>query len=137
MKLFENTGVLRGDILNLTPKESLQLVKKGAFIIDLRDPDYLDYKIFDVENMINIPLSVLKDNTDKLPKDKALILADSSGLHSKSGVKALKEEGFENIANMAGGFLEWERDGLPVSIDINERLSGSCACQLKPRERNK
>jgi len=43
-------------------------------------------------------------------------------------------KGFENIANMAGGMVEWERDGLPLKIDKTERLSGSCACMLRKRE---
>ena len=38
---------------------------------------------------------------------------------------------------MAGGIVDWERDGLPVKTNIEERLSGSCMCQLKPREGEK
>ena len=34
----------------------------------------------------------------------------------------------------SGGFVDWERDGLPVTPDISARLSGSCMCQIKPRE---
>lgn len=47
------------------------------------------------------------------------------------------QAGFQNTYNLAGGFVEWERDGLPIKIDVQERLSGSCMCQLKPRKRNK
>ncbi len=46
-----------------------------------------------------------------------------------------KDKGFENIANMAGGLVEWERDGLPLKSDKSERLSGSCACMLRKREK--
>jgi hypothetical protein len=38
---------------------------------------------------------------------------------------------------MAGGIVDWERDGLPLKTNIEERLSGSCMCQLKPREDRK
>ena len=46
----------------------------------------------------------------------------------------MKEQGFDNIANLAGGIVDWERDGLPINTDITARLSGSCMCQLKPRD---
>jgi len=62
-----------------------------------------------------------------------LIVADSVGLFSHEAMIILKDLGFENIINLALGLVEWERDGMPVMIDQNERLSGSCVCQLRPR----
>jgi len=46
----------------------------------------------------------------------------------------MNAHGYENVADMAGGIVDWERDGLPLTTEINSRLSGSCMCQLKPRE---
>ena len=66
-----------------------------------------------------------------------LIFADSGGLRSKEAVVLLKDKGYKKIANMAGGIVEWERDGLPLKTNVEERLSGSCMCQLKPREGKK
>jgi hypothetical protein len=46
------------------------------------------------------------------------------------------ENGFEGkCANLSGGLVDWEHSGLPIVIDINERLSGPCVCQLRPREK--
>ncbi len=42
-------------------------------------------------------------------------------------------EGYEFIANIAGGLVEWERDGLPVKINKSEHLTGSCMCMLRKR----
>jgi hypothetical protein len=47
----------------------------------------------------------------------------------------LINKGQSNIANLAGGIIEWDRDGLPLVINKREQLSGSCACQLKPANR--
>jgi 3-mercaptopyruvate sulfurtransferase SseA len=47
------------------------------------------------------------------------------------------DHGYDNVANMAGGIIDWERDGLPLTTDISSRLSGSCMCQLKAREGNR
>ena len=69
-----------------------------------------------------------------LPVDQPLIFADAVGLKSREGVLFMIAHGYDNVANMAGGIVDWERDGLPLTTDISNRLSGSCMCQLKARE---
>jgi len=68
-----------------------------------------------------------------LPKDKPLIVADSVSIKSREAVVFLTEKGLHNVANMAGGIVDWERDGLPVTTDESYRLTGSCLCQLKAK----
>ena len=133
--LFEGFGISKEGITSLSPREAFLLIQKGALYVDLRDTDFSDFKIPDVPDIFLLPQKMLKTAFNKLPADRHLILADSSGLHSKAAVKFLKENGYEKVAHLAGGFVEWERDGFPVRVDVNERLSGACACQLKPRER--
>ncbi len=119
----------------VTPKEAFELCKEGALLLDIRDEFINAFKQFDVELVINIPLKKLNDLINNLPKGQLIIIADSSGINSKEVYNKLFDQGF-NVCVLAGGFVEWERDGLPILINKKERLSGSCACQLKPRERN-
>ena len=70
-----------------------------------------------------------------LPVDIQLIIADSVGLRSHEAMEFLLGQGFTNIANLAGGIVEWEHDGLPLKKDITEQLDGSCTCQLRPRHK--
>ena len=133
--LFKNYGIQTRGILSLTPRETRELVNQGAFLIDLRDTDFVDYKAFDVPNVLNFPMGGFEQNLKELDKEAYYILADSSGLKSRDYVQKMLDGGFIHAGSMSGGFIEWERDGMPVRIDVNERLSGSCACQLKPRER--
>jgi rhodanese-related sulfurtransferase len=67
--------------------------------------------------------------------DQPLIFADAVGLKSRESVLLMIAHGYNNVANMAGGIIDWERDGLPLTTDIKNRLSGSCMCQLKAREK--
>jgi rhodanese-related sulfurtransferase len=135
--LFEKYGMITQGVLTVTPREANNLLKEGAFILDLRDNDFVDFKAFDVAHVIHIPMGVFDEHANKLDPDNYYILTDTSGLKSREYVQKLQENGYKHVANMSGGFVEWERDGLPVRVDVNERLSGSCACQLKPRERGK
>jgi rhodanese-related sulfurtransferase len=91
--------------------------------------------MFMVKNVIYLPYSELAECFNELPVDKPLIFADSVGLKSRDSVIFMMAHGYENTANLAGGIVDWERDGLPVTTDTSYRLSGTCMCQLKAREK--
>lgn len=133
LDIIENRGFESGGILNFTPKETYELCGKGAIIVDVRSEYVNKVRMFKVDNVIYSPLDKLEQTYIELPDDKLLIFADSVGLRSKEAVILLKEKGLENISNMAGGLVEWERDGLPINIDLSQQLTGSCMCQLKQR----
>jgi len=131
------TGFFSHGVHNLSPGESFALCEKGAIIVDVRE-DYLSaFKMFKVDKVLYLPYSKLEEYCEDLPKDKPLIFADSVGLRSQEGVSFMKSHGYDNVANMVGGIVDWERDGFPINTDINYRLSGSCMCQLKAREKSK
>jgi len=133
--LFSNTGFFTGEIFNLTPKQTLELCRKGAVLIDVREDFMNRFKIMDVPEVIYCPFSILEEFYMNLPIEKPLIFADASGIHSKEAVLFMIDKGFgTRVANLAGGLVEWERDELPLIIDKSEKLSGSCMCQLRPRK---
>lgn len=124
---------MSGGVFNLTPKQAFALCQKGAVIIDVREESLSRFKMFGVSEVIYCPFSIIEETYEQLPEEKAMIFADAAGLHSKEAVKLLMEKGLvDRIANLAGGLVEWERDGMPLIIDKSEQLSGSCMCQLRP-----
>ena len=134
MQKWFDRGFTAHGVLNLTPMESFELCKKGAILVDVREEYMWAFKMFKAEKLLYLPYSELDHHFEELPKDSPLIFADSVGLKSRESVLFMQERGYDNAANMAGGIVDWERDGLPINTDITARLSGSCACQLKPRE---
>ncbi|MFC2151756.1 rhodanese-like domain-containing protein [Bacteroidota bacterium] len=133
---FQGFGMVSNGILHVSPKETLELCKKGAVLVDVRE-DYMNrFKMFDVDKVIFCPLSILKEKYKELPKDKPMIFADAAGLRSKEAIILLQKLGIKNMVNMTGGIVEWERDGCPLVIDKDERLTGSCMCMLRPRHKN-
>jgi len=129
-----NIGFTAHGVHNLTPKESYELCSEGAIIVDVREPYLNNCKMFNAGNVIYLPYSELASSYSDLPREILLIFADAVGLKSRESVLFMNEHGYENAFNMAGGIVDWERDGLPLTTDINNRLSGSCMCQLKTRE---
>jgi rhodanese-related sulfurtransferase len=133
-KLWLNIGFFAHGVLNMTSKESFELCKEGAIIVDVRESYMSNFKMFKVDKVVYLPYSKLKKSYQNLPDDIPLIFADTVGIKSHKSVQFMKGHGYENVANLAGGIVDWERDGLPITTDIASRLSGSCMCQLKHRE---
>lgn len=133
MNFFANKGFTAHGVLNLSPSESFDLCKKGAVIVDVREEYMTAFKIFKMEGVIFLPYSQLEKSWNLLHTDIPLIVADSVSIKSRETVVFLKQKRFKNVANMAGGFVDWERDGFPVTTDESYKLTGSCLCQLKPR----
>jgi rhodanese-related sulfurtransferase len=127
-------GFFAHGIQNLTPGESYELCGEGAVIVDVRESYLNNFKMFGVDNVCYLPFSELDKSFSDLPHDVPLIFADAVGLRSREAVLVMISHGYKNVYNMAGGIVDWERDGLPVTTDIRARLSGSCMCQLKTRE---
>ncbi len=124
---------LVGEHLQHTPGEALERCLSGAVILDIRSELLCRYKSFDVPEVLYCPWQEIGDHAGKLPNDREIIVADSSGTHTREVIIALKKTGISNIAGLGGGMVEWERDGLPLILDNHARLSGSCMCQLKFR----
>ena len=133
---FSESGFVINGIHHLSAREAFEVVEKGAFLIDLREEFLTSMKTFKLSNYIICPLSDFNENIGLLPKNKPLIVADATGLYSKEAVKILTNTGF-TVANLAGGIMDWERNGFHVEKKPNETLSGQCPCMLKPiKKRN-
>jgi rhodanese-related sulfurtransferase len=134
---FIKMGFFSQGVKNFTAKEAYFLCNKGAILLDVRE-DYMNaFKQFKIENVIQIPFTNLNEEWQELTVNDYIICADSVGLRSIEAVKLLLSRGYQKVANLPGGIVDWENDGLPVETSKKDRLSGSCMCQLKPRERNR
>lgn len=120
-------------ILNLTPAESAEYLSKGAILVDLREAYETNFRVFEVPQTIHLPWTLFSKGFERLPRDRPLVLADASGIYGREAARMLRNAGFTNIAKMAGGMIDWDREGLPVRRDPLFELSGQCACKLKTR----
>jgi rhodanese-related sulfurtransferase len=131
---FDGYGIFSSGILNVSAKEARLLCENGAAILDVRKDIMNQYKVFDVEKVIYCPYDQINQNISLLPSDTSMIVADAVGLHSKETVSILLKNEFKNIANLAGGIVDWERDGIPIKIDKNFELNGACVCRLRTKK---
>lgn len=71
------------------------LLKENALILDVRNPD--EFKAGHTKGAKNIPLSSLKNNTDKLDSSRPVITCCASGVRSGVAKRILKAQGFDVI----------------------------------------
>lgn len=79
------------------------LVEQKAFIVDVREEH--EYALSHIKGVINIPLSVLRENLDKFPKDAPIYLHCRSAQRSYNACLVLQAKGFSDVYNVSGGYL--------------------------------
>ena len=99
---------------DISVDEALALSKKGALIIDVREPDELAEMAYDVKNIKNIPLGELDSRLAEVPKDQQVIVVCKRGGRSSKAFNLLKEKGYKNISNMEGGMEAWNEKSFPT-----------------------
>ncbi len=81
-------------------------------LIDVREP--WEYNEGHIPGVKLIPLGQLSDKLDEIPKDKFVVMTCRSGNRSGQATQFLRSQGFDNVHNMLGGILAWQKAGLPV-----------------------
>ena len=107
----------------ITPEQVKNAYEKGEVtLIDVRDIREL-WKEGTIKDSIHIPRGMLEFWLDpqssyyqekKIGDIKNIVLFCAVGLRSALATKALKEMGFDNVANAHGGFDSLKKIGLPV-----------------------
>ncbi len=131
---FDGHGLRIDGLVFLSPREALPFLEGEAILVDLREGREINGRMFNVKNLIALPYRELANQVAMLPRDRPLILADCVGLNSKEALRFLLEQGYEAVAVLNGGMIDWLGDRLPTVIDRDEELAGSCTCRLRPRK---
>jgi len=86
-------------------------------LIDVRDPD--EYRDGYIEPAVNISRGFLEFRIGTAATDPAvpIVLYCQTGLRSVLAGRVLKDLGFPNVINLAGGYQRWVQSGLPVVKD--------------------
>ncbi|WP_236024834.1 rhodanese-like domain-containing protein [Arenibaculum pallidiluteum] len=80
---------------------------RDVAVLDVREPWELD--ICRLPDSLDIPLSVLTERTDALPRDRTLVVVCHHGARSAHATAWLRRNGFENAVNLGGGIDAWAR----------------------------
>lgn len=87
---------------------------EGLCVVDVRSEAEFNGELRHVPGARLIPLGELRVRLDELPHDAVLITVCRSGARSAQASLILERAGFARVANLAGGMLRWNAEGLPV-----------------------
>lgn len=102
--------------MKLSPQEvqaRLESQRDSVCFIDVRSLD--EFQSGHVPGARCVPLEELEATLTSLPKDHWILLGCQSGRRSQQAFERLRALGFQNLAELAGGFSAWQAAGLPVT----------------------
>lgn len=86
---------------------------KEVTLLDVRSAPEFTGELGHVSSAQLIPLDELRDRVAEVSRDKPVVTICQSGKRSAMAVQILQKAGFEKVANVPGGMLQWGRLGLP------------------------
>ena len=79
-------------------------------ILDVREADEISGTMAELNNLVHIPLSELRERVSEVPVDKPVVTLCRSGKRSSLALGILKTAGHEQVANIHGGLLRWQQN---------------------------
>jgi rhodanese-related sulfurtransferase len=76
-------------------------------VIDVREDD--EVALGKIPGAKHIPLGEIPARIEEIPKDRETIMVCRSGNRSAMAIEFLKTHGYNNLINLAGGMLAWEK----------------------------
>ena len=61
-----------------------------------------------------IPINELRERIDEVPQNNPVVTLCRSGKRSVLAFNILRQAGWQKVANISGGLLRWNEEGLPV-----------------------
>ena len=102
-------------IREVTVNETLDRVKEGAKLIDVREDSEWEYD--HAEGAVHLGRGIIeRDVVEAFPdKETELILYCGGGFRSALASDNLQKMGYTNVFSMAGGWKAWKEAGGPTS----------------------
>ena len=112
----------------IAPSGAAARQARGALLIDVREDDERAGGM--PAGAIGVPLGAIVERIAAIEArhDREILTICASGKRSLRAAQALRDLGYTNLASVAGGFLRWNAEGLPLAegglgADALERYS--------------
>ena len=104
---YNAENIIKGLFKPLSPFKFHKRIKKDCFVLDVRTPE--EVSIEAIDDAVNIELDKLRENLDRIPKDKKIMIYCGVGLRGYVAARILKQHGFEDVYNLSGGLKVYKQ----------------------------
>jgi molybdopterin/thiamine biosynthesis adenylyltransferase/rhodanese-related sulfurtransferase len=105
----------KSQIEEISPAEAASEIDAGGVVlVDTREPH--EFEEAHIEGGRLVPPGILRDAIASVAPDRSqrVVLYCRTGNRSGKAAEEMAELGYEDVANVAGGILAWQEQGLPV-----------------------
>ncbi len=100
-------------IIQLSPQDVVDKInRENAVVVDVRLAQ--EFAQGHIANAINVPLSTLLEQKQKIDKAKPVIVVCNRGKSSQEAAIQLHKNGFTQVSNLNGGLTAWREVGFPL-----------------------
>jgi len=103
-----------GSNLDVNQVSEMLAENSDIVLIDVRTPEEFQEGHLDGAQLINFYDANFQADVEKLDTAKKYVVYCRSGGRSSKSVSAMKKMGFEDVYNMSGGVLAWQRADLEL-----------------------
>jgi rhodanese-related sulfurtransferase len=98
----------------VTPSEAVQIMNKGALVIDVRASEaFAAGHIGEARNIVAADLPAQAESLKRF-REKPVIVCCDTGVIAGGAARRLAALGFTQVANLRGGLNAWRQDNLPL-----------------------
>ncbi|PEA55137.1 CoA-disulfide reductase [Bacillus pseudomycoides] len=98
---YAASNIIEGLVETVQWHEIDEIVEKGGYLIDVREPNELKQGM--IKGSVNIPLDEVRDRLHELPTGKEIYITCQLGMRGYVAARILMENGYE-VKNVDGGF---------------------------------
>jgi len=104
---------IRSELDEIAPPAAAALADDATFV-DVRERD--EWDVEHIAGAVHVPRGRLESRIEQAAPDRSapVVVYCESGSRSAFAARTLKELGYEDVRNLAGGIVEWKRRGLPL-----------------------
>lgn len=123
-------------VKEICPTTTQSWIKKGALLVDVREPNEVERVAFDVPDLLPIPLSEFEERYSEIPKNKDVVVVCQAGQRSLRAADFLINHGYdlERVVNMQYGLTRWVEKGFPVKRANEMKASQTSAADVTKKQ---
>ncbi|QZE14010.1 FAD-dependent oxidoreductase [Halosquirtibacter laminarini] len=98
---FNAENILKGLSNHISPYD-MNNRNEEVFVLDVRTP--MEFELGHIKGATQVEVDELRNNLDRIPKDKTIFLYCGIGLRGYVATRILLQEGYKHVYNLSGGY---------------------------------